>query len=117
MWQLVTALSDGSEAIIKGEGEIWQLKGHVTGYKERWTSLQAAAGWTEAGKAWQAERPVQEKKGETGTREQAWEAWVAILAEGWDQEMWGGHIWKSSKVDDEECSMAPIQTQMVAQEL
>lgn len=117
MWQLVTTLSEGSEAIIKGEGEIWQLKGRVAGYKERRRCLQAAAEYAEAGKAWQAEMPVQEKKGKTSTREQVQEAWVAVPADDWDPETWGGHIWKSSEHDDEECSMAPIQTQMLPQEL
>lgn len=74
MWQLVTALSEGSEAIRKGEGEIWQPKGRVAGYKERRTCLQAAAERAEAGKAWQAERAVQGKKGETDTWAQVWEA-------------------------------------------
>lgn len=75
---ICVAISDctlgGSEAIIKGEGEIWQLKGRVAGYKERRTRLQAAAERAEAGKAWQAERAVQEKKGEADTQEQVWEA-------------------------------------------
>ena len=48
---------------MEREGEIWQLKGLVADYKERQTCLQAAAECAEAGKAWQAERPVQEKKG------------------------------------------------------
>lgn len=115
MWQLLTAFSERSETIIKGEGEIWQFKGRVAGYKERRMCLQAAAECDEAGKAPQADRLVQEK--ETGTPEQVQEAWVAGLPEDWDPEMWGGHTWKSSEDDDEECSMAHIQSQMVPQEL
>lgn len=116
MWQLPTALLEGSEAIIKGEGEIWKLKGHVAGYKERQTCLQAPAECDEAGKAPQAERTALEKKAETGTWEQVQEAWVAVLLEDWDPEMLGGHIQKSSKNGDEECSMALIPSQMVPQE-
>lgn len=86
MWQLVTALSERSEAIIKEEGEIWQLKGHVAGYKKRWMCLQAVAVCSEAGKVCQAEGPVQEKKGEKGIWEQVRGAWEAAPAEDWDPE-------------------------------
>lgn len=49
---------------------------------------------------------------ETQSWEQVWEAWVAVPAEDWDPEMWGGYICKSGKDDDdEEWSVTPIQTQ------